>query len=166
MSSATSSTPANATAEPPQLLRALGLWEASSIVIGIMIGTAIFIVPAEITREVGSSHAALAVWIVGGLLSLMGALSFAELAAADRWQPALMGLHGEQVDDLLHHLPGIEFDLLQFDLAGIRCLERCDVGQLRDRRITRAPELYVVGVHRRELRQCLLPPLRPEQMKS
>ena len=81
MSSATSSTPANTTAEPPQLLRALGLWEASSIVIGIMIGTAIFIVPAEITREVGSPHAALAVWVVGGLLSLMGALSFAELAA-------------------------------------------------------------------------------------
>lgn len=46
-----------------------------------MIGTAIFIVPAEITREVGSPGAALAVWIVGGLLSLFGALSFAEMAA-------------------------------------------------------------------------------------
>ncbi len=46
-----------------------------------MIGTAIFLVPAEITREVGSPRAALAVWLVGGLLSLFGALSFAELAA-------------------------------------------------------------------------------------
>jgi APA family basic amino acid/polyamine antiporter len=67
--------------EPPKLLRALGLWETSAIVVGIMIGTAIFLVPAEITREVGSPRAALAVWLVGGLLSLFGALSFAELAA-------------------------------------------------------------------------------------
>jgi amino acid transporter len=67
--------------EQPNLLRALGLWETSAIVIGIMIGTAIFLVPAEITREVGSPRAALAVWLVGGVLSLFGALSFAELAA-------------------------------------------------------------------------------------
>jgi basic amino acid/polyamine antiporter, APA family len=67
--------------EQPRLLRALGLWETSAIVIGIMIGTAIFLVPAEITREVGSPRAALAVWLVGGVLSLFGALSFAELAA-------------------------------------------------------------------------------------
>jgi basic amino acid/polyamine antiporter, APA family len=63
------------------LRRALGLWEASAIVIGIMIGSAIFIVPAEITQEVGSERSALLVWTVTGLLSLFGALSFAELAA-------------------------------------------------------------------------------------
>ena len=67
--------------EQPKLLRALGLWETSAIAIGIMIGTAIFLVPAEITREVGSPRTALAVWLVGGILSLFGALSFAELAA-------------------------------------------------------------------------------------
>ena len=67
--------------EQPKLLRALGLWETSAIVIGIMIGTAIFLVPAEITREVGSPRAALAVWLVGESSSLFGALSFAELAA-------------------------------------------------------------------------------------
>lgn len=65
----------------PKLLRALGLWQASSIVVGIMIGSAIFIVPAQITREVGSPRAGLAVWVVSGVLSLFGALSFAELAA-------------------------------------------------------------------------------------
>lgn len=65
----------------PQLLRALGLWQATAIVVGIMIGSAIFIVPAEITREVGTARAGLAVWIVTGVLSLFGALSFAELAA-------------------------------------------------------------------------------------
>ena len=67
--------------EQPQLLRALGLWETTAIVMGIMIGSAIFIVPAEVTREVGSERAALSVWIISGLLSLFGALSFAELAA-------------------------------------------------------------------------------------
>jgi APA family basic amino acid/polyamine antiporter len=71
----------SASREPPQLLRALGLWETTAIVMGIMIGTAIFIVPAEITRAVGSPRAALAVWAGGGVLSLFGALSFAEMAA-------------------------------------------------------------------------------------
>lgn len=66
--------------EQPQLLRVLGLWETTSIVIGIMIGTAIFIVPAEITRAMGSEKAAMWVWVLSGLLSLFGALSFAELA--------------------------------------------------------------------------------------
>ena len=67
--------------EAPQLLRALGWWQASAIVVGIMIGTAIFIVPAEITRTMGTQGAALSVWAVAGILSLFGALSFAELAA-------------------------------------------------------------------------------------
>jgi len=66
---------------PPQLLRALGGWEATAIVVGVMIGTGIFIVPAEITRSMGTREAALSVWAVTGILSLLGALSFAELAA-------------------------------------------------------------------------------------
>jgi len=73
--------PPAAVAEQPQLLRALGLWETTAIVMGIMIGSAIFIVPAEITREVGSERAALGVWVISGILSLFGALSFAELAS-------------------------------------------------------------------------------------
>ena len=81
MSESTSNNRAAPAAEPPQLLRALGWWETTSIAMGIMIGTAIFIVPAEVTRYVGSPTAALAVWTAGGLLSLFGALSFAEMAA-------------------------------------------------------------------------------------
>ena len=68
-------------AQPPQLVRALGWWQATAIVVGIMIGTGIFIVPAEITRSMGTQGAALSVWAVTGVLSLFGALSFAELAA-------------------------------------------------------------------------------------
>lgn len=82
MSPETAALPAPSTAaSKPQLLRALGLWQATAIVVGIMIGSAIFIVPSEITREVGSARAGLAVWLVTGVLSLFGALSFAELAA-------------------------------------------------------------------------------------
>ena len=70
-----------AASAPTQLLRALGLWETTAIVIGIMIGTGIFIVPAQMTRSLGSKGAVFSVWAVTGLLSLFGALSFAELAA-------------------------------------------------------------------------------------
>ncbi|MBI4166631.1 MAG: amino acid permease [Acidobacteria bacterium] len=73
--------PAPSPTEPPQLLRALGAWETASIAIGIMIGTAIFLVPADVTAAVGSPSTALAVWTIGGVLSLFGALSFAEMAA-------------------------------------------------------------------------------------
>ncbi len=68
-------------AAPPQLIRALGLWETSALVIGIMIGTGIFMVPAEITRAVANPRSALLVWAGAGVLTLLGALSFAELAA-------------------------------------------------------------------------------------
>lgn len=116
-----SATPAKTASEQPQLLRALGLWETSSIVIGIMIGTAIFIVPAEITREMGSPRAALAVWIVGGLLSLMGALSFAELAAM---MPQAGGQYvylREAYGPLVSFLCGWQF-LLASQTAGISVL--------------------------------------------
>lgn len=108
-------------AEQPQLLRALGLWETSSIVMGIMIGTAIFIVPAEITREMGTPGAAVAVWVVGGLLSLFGALSFAELAAM---MPQAGGQYvylREAYGPLVSFLCGWQF-LLASQTAGISVL--------------------------------------------
>jgi APA family basic amino acid/polyamine antiporter len=66
----------------PELLRALGLFDTAAIVIGTVIGSGIFLVPAEIARAVHSAPLMLAVWIVGGALSLLGALSLAELGAA------------------------------------------------------------------------------------
>ncbi len=65
-----------------ELKRALGLWGAVSIVIGTVIGSGIFIVPRTMIRSVGSPELVFLVWIVGGLLSLAGALTYAELAAA------------------------------------------------------------------------------------
>src|SRR5450755_4863304 len=65
-----------------ELKRALGPWAAASIVVGTVIGSGIFLVPKTMIQKVGSVEAVFAVWVVGGLLSLAGALSYAELAAA------------------------------------------------------------------------------------
>ncbi|MDQ2949196.1 MAG: amino acid permease, partial [Acidobacteriota bacterium] len=66
----------------PTLRRALGLWSAVSIVIGTVIGSGVFLVPTSMIQHVGSVRNLFLVWIVAGLLSLFGALTYAELAAA------------------------------------------------------------------------------------
>jgi APA family basic amino acid/polyamine antiporter len=62
-------------------LRELGPLDSTMIVAGSMIGSGIFIVPAEIARQVGSSGWLLMVWVVTGLLTVAAALSYGELAA-------------------------------------------------------------------------------------
>jgi amino acid transporter len=65
-----------------ELIRGLGPWAASAIVVGTMVGTGIFLKPSEMAAAGGSVSLVYAAWIAGGLLSLFGALSFAELGAA------------------------------------------------------------------------------------
>src|SRR5579862_1618899 len=65
-----------------ELVRGLGAWASMAIVVGTMIGTGIFLKPAEMAREGRSVSIVFAAWIVGAILSLFGALSFAELGAA------------------------------------------------------------------------------------
>ncbi len=65
-----------------ELKRALGPWAAASIVIGTVIGSGIFLVPRSMILRVGTPSMVFFVWIFGGVLSLAGALSYAELAAA------------------------------------------------------------------------------------
>src|SRR6478672_10202124 len=62
-------------------VRGLGLLDSTMIVAGSMIGSGIFIVSADIARQVGSPGWLLVVWIVTGLLTIIGALSYGELAA-------------------------------------------------------------------------------------
>jgi basic amino acid/polyamine antiporter, APA family len=62
-------------------VRELGLADSTMIVAGSMIGSGIFIVSADIARQVGSAGWLLAVWIVSGLLTVAAALSYGELAA-------------------------------------------------------------------------------------
>lgn len=64
-----------------ELPRVLNASHATSIVVGIIIGSGIFLVPREMMAAVGSSSMVYAVWIVGGLLSLFGAMTYAEIAA-------------------------------------------------------------------------------------
>jgi len=64
------------------LVKRLGLIDASMIVAGSMIGSGIFIVSAGIARQVGSPGLLLVVWLATGLMTIMAALCYAELAAA------------------------------------------------------------------------------------
>ena len=65
-----------------QLERRLGLWPTIGLVVGITIGSGIFRTPAVIAGRVPDPMLMLAVWLIGGLISLCGALSVAELAAS------------------------------------------------------------------------------------
>lgn len=64
------------------LVRGLGLWSATAIVIGDTIGTGVFLVASDMARSVGSSGLVLAAWVLGGLIVLFGAFCYAELGAA------------------------------------------------------------------------------------
>src|SRR5246127_2490892 len=63
------------------LERRLGLFDSTMIVAGSMIGSGIFIVAAEMSRQVGSAGWLLASWLITGLLTIAAALSYGELAA-------------------------------------------------------------------------------------
>jgi APA family basic amino acid/polyamine antiporter len=65
----------------PELARDLGLSHAGAIVVGTIIGSGIFLVPSEMMQAVGSAHLVYLAWMVGGLLSFFGALTYAELGA-------------------------------------------------------------------------------------
>ena len=64
------------------LPRRLGFWTAIAVVVGDVIGSGIFRVPATVATEVGSVSGIMLVWVLGGVITLCGALSLAELAAA------------------------------------------------------------------------------------
>src|SRR3989440_880693 len=71
----------SATALDTEFDRGLGLYDSTMIVIGAMIGSGIFIVSAEMSRTLWSPGWLLTAWIVTGLLTVVGALSYGELAA-------------------------------------------------------------------------------------
>lgn len=63
------------------LSRDLGLSHAGAVVVGTIIGSGIFLVPTEMMQAVGSARTVYLAWVVGGLLSFFGALTYAELGA-------------------------------------------------------------------------------------
>jgi basic amino acid/polyamine antiporter, APA family len=74
---ATTSSPAS----EPQLARDLDVTHATAIVVGTIIGSGIFLVPTQMMQAVGSARLVFLAWLVGGLLSFFGALTYAELGA-------------------------------------------------------------------------------------
>ena len=61
------------------LLKTIGLWSATSIVIGSVIGSSIFMKPATMAAQLGSPYLIIIVWVVAGLISMFGAMAFAEM---------------------------------------------------------------------------------------
>jgi APA family basic amino acid/polyamine antiporter len=68
-------------AKRPELSRDLGVSHATAVVVGTIIGSGIFLVPSEMMQAVGSAKLVYLAWVVGGLLSFAGALTYAELGA-------------------------------------------------------------------------------------
>src|SRR5215510_5296191 len=62
-------------------IRGLGLLDSTMIVAGVMIGSGIYIVSADISRQVGAPGWLLVVWLITGFLTVVGAVSYGELAA-------------------------------------------------------------------------------------
>src|SRR5258708_24215893 len=84
MSTFVSASSPNLTAQPERadLVRGLGLWSATAIVIGDTIGSGIFLVSSDMARSVGSARLVLTAWIIGGLIVLFGAFCYPELGAS------------------------------------------------------------------------------------
>jgi APA family basic amino acid/polyamine antiporter len=70
------------------LARRLGLFDATMLVMGGIIGSGIFVTPAEVARHVGTPALIIGAWLIGGVVALAGALVYAELAAR---KPAVGG---------------------------------------------------------------------------
>ncbi|MBZ5721604.1 MAG: amino acid permease [Acidobacteriia bacterium] len=73
--------PAQLESPRPELARDLGVSHATAVVVGTIIGSGIFLVPAEMMQAVGSAKLVYLAWVVGGVLSFFGALTYAELGA-------------------------------------------------------------------------------------
>src|SRR5256714_11177264 len=67
--------------EEPGFVRAIGLFDGTMMVVGSMIGSGVFIVAADISRQTGSAAGVIFAWIITGFLTIAAALSFGELAA-------------------------------------------------------------------------------------
>src|SRR5713226_2507538 len=71
----------NSAGEAGELVQGLGLLDATTIVMGSMIGSGIFIVAAEMARELGSPGLLLLTWVLSGLMTVSAAVTYGELAA-------------------------------------------------------------------------------------
>jgi APA family basic amino acid/polyamine antiporter len=80
------------TSRDDEPLRVLGGVDATSVVIGAIIGVGIFFTPSHVAQIVGSGSLALVAWSVAGLIALCGALTFAELGGLHHGSGAQYGI--------------------------------------------------------------------------
>lgn len=64
-----------------QLKKSIGFWTAISIVVGIVIGSGVFVKPGLVLKQAGSSQAALLAWLLGGIMTIAAGLTIAEVAS-------------------------------------------------------------------------------------
>src|ERR1039458_5256425 len=81
MTSQSTQATASAAEAPVQLLRQIGLFDATMIVMGGIVGAGIFINPYVVARQLHTPMLILAVWVAGGIVAILGAFIYAELAA-------------------------------------------------------------------------------------
>src|SRR6202047_1684346 len=81
MADTTNQIPERFAAQEPGFVRAIGRFDGTMIVVGSMIGSGIFIVAADISRQTGSPGGLLLTWVLTGLLTVSAALPYGELAA-------------------------------------------------------------------------------------
>src|SRR5579872_3707197 len=111
----------------PSLVRGLNVWHAISIVAGTIIGSGIFLVPAEMMQDVGSTRLVYLAWIVCGLLSFFGALTYAELGAV---RPYAGGEY-VYVRDAYGPLPGFLYGWTWFLIAKPASIASITAGLVR-----------------------------------
>jgi basic amino acid/polyamine antiporter, APA family len=111
----------------PELVRGLNAWHATSIVAGTIIGSGIFLVPAEMMQAVGSAGMVYLAWIVGGLLSFFGALTYAELGSV---RPFAGGEY-VYVRDAYGPLPGFLYGWTWFLIAKPASIASVTAGLVR-----------------------------------
>ncbi len=115
------------TKTPAGLSRDLGVSHASAIVVGTIIGSGIFLVPAEMMQAVGSARLVYLAWIVGGILSLSGAITFAELGAM---KPQAGGEY-IYIRDAYGPLPGFLYAWTWFAIAKPASVATLTIGLVR-----------------------------------
>ena len=76
------SDPATSNPAHPALVRGLGLFDATTLIVGSVIGSGIFVAPSIMAAYTQSPGLLLGLWVLGGILTLFGALAYGEMAAA------------------------------------------------------------------------------------